>query len=515
MAINYSKILRVEASAVEIPAVDKKALLERFKEVGQFEGVSRAGVSEDDIVRYLHAMYRYTHSDTRVISVLYDFGYGLFPIRNDSYVKNRQHNLKKFLLKNPADFGRILTRVANWSPDQFTLNERLSQLSDNGITLNDELKDLYLQMMNHDVDEWWNSTVRHDIVNETTSQIFMKVVKNSSAYSTFITRINEWSSSLDGTVAPVRVVSIADEVEPVPQEPTSFEPEVQYGFDHADDFNPSAVQPVNELFISSPRETQDSQRFKSSSEPEVTVFNIQSDTSIVVNEPVSPFNPINQSVHEILPEPKEISNKTEMERHLERREVSTDRQEPELFDMSDHISNQNEILIEPQNIISETVTVEDKRFNNVSSDSLLSILHEKIFQIYQYRIFNIFSLKEQPMLNINQELLATIDDLIITMLSNQSISQLDINNVTFYKLNLRIEKTGKFLSHSYMIKSLTRSINKEKYKKISSSKSRDNLRSTMRPSMQHWEFYLKDLVSDNVLLFKDDEPIEYYKLNQS
>ena len=504
VAINYSKILRVEASAVEIPAVDKKALLERFKEVGQFEGVSRAGVSEDDIVRYLHAMYRYTHSDTRVISVLYDFAYGLFPIRNDSYVKNRQHNLKKFLLKNPADFGRILTRVANWSPDQFTLNERLAQLNDNGITLNDELKDLYVQMMNHDVDEWWNSTVRHEIVNETTSQIFMKVVKNSSAYSTFITRINEWSSSLDGTVAPVRVVSIANEVEPVPEELTSFEPEVQYGFDHADDFNPSAVQPVNELYISSPRETQDSQRFKSSSEPEVTVFNIQSDTSIVVNEPVSPFNLINQQVYEILPEPKEISNVTEKERHLIGTKMSTYRQEPELFDMSDdkfENTAADKIIIESNPVQEEeSLQVFDMQIVPTLQRSRISIVFKlKLFTHFTYKLFNPYSARIALYSIYNRPDRDEWNESIKAMINNNVLSTIIMNGSSFSKFNLVVEKTGRFLSHSYVLKSIYRSIDKENLKRVTASKSNANIRGALRPAIEDWTIYMEDMVADGYI----------------
>ena len=64
------------------------------------------------------------------------------------------------------------------------------------------------------------------------------------------------------------------------------------------------------------------------------------------------------------------------------------------------------------------------------------------------------------------------------------LSPVEVKGVMFYKFNLPIEKNDNFLSHSYMIKSLTRSINKEDSKKISSGKSRKNILSKMRPAIR-------------------------------
>jgi hypothetical protein len=241
---------------------------------------------------------------------------------------------------------------------------------------------------------------------------------------------------------------------------------------------------------------------------------VQSDTSIVVNEPVSPFNPINQQVYEILPEPKEISNKTEIERDLVRREVSNDRQVPELFDMSDDNYNQNEILNERILVEEKLESVDNEISSNVISqeDLFIQNIKTKLFKKYRFKTFISSLAKNDIFCNIDRPSGEQWSKAMISLVKTNVLSNVSTGVALKYKFNLQSEDSSKFLTYDYTIKSINRSLNKIPTKKLSASKLRHQIKNTIRPKINDWEEYLNSLVEEGYYRTIEESSIISYTL---
>lgn len=70
LKINYTKIERLVPQVQPVNTIDKDHLLTQFKATGAYEGSKIKKVKDDEIIRYINAMYKYTDSNKRVLNVL-------------------------------------------------------------------------------------------------------------------------------------------------------------------------------------------------------------------------------------------------------------------------------------------------------------------------------------------------------------------------------------------------------------------------------------------------------------
>lgn len=509
LAINFNNVVRVNAPVQVQPRSEKKRLVNNFIERGQFRETSRAQVTEDDIIRYLHAMYRYTDSGVRVTSVLYDFAYGLFPLRNDSWVKNRQHTLKRYLLTNRSDFNRLLKATATWSPDQFTLSQRLMQLSDNGIVLSDELKAMFIELTNADTEAWWNSSVREDIIKETTAGIFNKVVKQSSAYVTFISTVNEWSEDLIGQTAPVRIA--ADNIEPL-QEVFQTTDNSNHPADDFD-YNINIELPVIiGPHISSPKTIDDSKRFKLASDNNSqNDFQLISDINVVSRDPISPFDQLDNSFSKT----SEISRIQELARYFINKDQENHFENMNLFDQDDDmyvtdnvsVGIPDEIASIDQNI---NLNIEAVHYPISEYDSLTQSIKEKLFNKYRFKTFVSWMSKNDTYNNNNRPSSDQWNKAMGMLVKTNILSNVSTDNLLKYKFNLKVQDNSKFLTFAYVKKSIDRSLGKVFDKKLTAGKLRHQIAKNLRPSISDWDEYLTELVRECHYSAVDESSLIYY-----
>lgn len=148
--------------------------------------------------------------------------------------------------------------------------------------------------------------------------------------------------------------------------------------------------------------------------------------------------------------------------------------------------------------------------NNQFDESNIQYFKLKLFNKYRYRCFNssegrreLFSLKNRP---------SIVDwDKSLKLLVKTNV--LSVITAHKFKFNLLIDGTISFLNHEYMIKSITRSLNKEILKKLSAPKLRRNVKLSLRPTVNEWANYLEDLASDNFLVKEEQGLNTFYSLN--
>lgn len=145
------------------------------------------GETDCELIRYLNALIREADSCSRIVNVMYNFCYSIFPVRNLNFFKNRQHELEKILFKNKnrseheaSDrFKHILSCAISWSPDNFTWENRMDYLKENDIVLGNELLDVYRRLVEIDEDNWWHDSFRTKLQSLSVEDIFRRIIKYS------------------------------------------------------------------------------------------------------------------------------------------------------------------------------------------------------------------------------------------------------------------------------------------------------------------------------------------------
>lgn len=139
---------------------------------------------ENEIVRFLHAMYMYASEKDRKVNILSDLSYGFYPVRDLTWIHNKSNSLpcKTSLFDSHDEFNRIMLRVKTWSPNEFVMQDRLEYLQDHSIDLSPDFMSSYLQLLDLCIDDWWNNSKRLEIFDETNVEIFRKIIRGSSKY---------------------------------------------------------------------------------------------------------------------------------------------------------------------------------------------------------------------------------------------------------------------------------------------------------------------------------------------
>lgn len=283
-------------------------------------------------------------------------------------------------------------------------------------------------------------------------------------------------------------------------------PEINIHNDSVVAFSQDSVVRISDLRISSPPTAVNSQPLKTLLLPDQSVFNIGTDTTVVACDPVSPFNQADQSFTQFLPENLEISSVTEKLDQSILLELDHHTQDQSFFSVSDDFE---QAFDNNQNFNNEAVEIVEQHENT----SVAGISYrEKLFSKYRYKMFNPSDARNSMYTKSYRPGINNWSKCIRDMVKSQLLSCINVNGVSFYKFNLKTETSGKFLTHDYMIKSLTRSINKEPLKRISAGNSRKKLLKAMRPNITDWDFYLQDLVNDSYLNIDETSVIHYYTL---
>lgn len=140
-------------------------------------------------------MYKYTDSTTRITDCMYDFAYGIYPVRNMSFFKNKLHQLKKIMLNNKDEFESVIKEVIEWSPNNFTWEQRLIYFRSHNFEISEANLELYRQLMEIDIENWWSGKFRVNFEKESGKDIFFKIVKQASKYICCKEMIQEYSSN--------------------------------------------------------------------------------------------------------------------------------------------------------------------------------------------------------------------------------------------------------------------------------------------------------------------------------
>lgn len=161
-------------------------------------------IDGDEMIRYMHALYRYTNSKKRIVSVLDDFAYGIFPVRNLNWVKNKIQRIC-IILESEDTFIDTIRKIKEWSPDMFTWKQRMAHLNSHGIRMNNKQIEIYQKLVSQDINSWWEDSFHSKLAAESAHEIFYKIVKNATNCKYMSKEILRWSETKFLFTPPSRV----------------------------------------------------------------------------------------------------------------------------------------------------------------------------------------------------------------------------------------------------------------------------------------------------------------------
>lgn len=211
--ISYKKMEKVHLDYKKPPVEEKvesdadKRLkkLKAYVDSSKVNSSNAKGFAEEEVIRFLSAMFMHSFSTKRADRALNDFAYGFIPIRNANWFRNKFKGLKKVWLKDEKTFNRIITKVKEWTPDNFTMRNRITYFEKHNRSMkNKELKK-YKELMALDVDSWWaNTEIRNKLYSSTSEFIVLAITKDDKQYRKLKTRIAKWKPKKITIVAPTR-----------------------------------------------------------------------------------------------------------------------------------------------------------------------------------------------------------------------------------------------------------------------------------------------------------------------
>lgn len=195
---------------------EKKRILNEFK--SEVESVSSkiGGIPRDELVRYIHASFKYKETFKRIENILNDFSYGFYPARNYSWIKNKTHQLLPFVFKSSSEdssskknfFLKLMKEVKEWSPEKFTLEDRIDYMKKHLVNLSENQLQKYKSLVEIDIDNWWNSNIVQDIHSKAVDDLFLSAILNNKAYINQKVFLSKLSTEKLNAVVPVRLNNV-------------------------------------------------------------------------------------------------------------------------------------------------------------------------------------------------------------------------------------------------------------------------------------------------------------------
>ena len=209
---------RLKTSKKEVVEISKKEKLIKKLNEGGFTN-SRYKIDDDELIRWMHGVFRYRSSSSRIKMVLYDFSYNFYPSRNLDWIKNKLHLLTKILLENKDRFVDIIVSVKSYDPSHFSIEERISYMNKRGILLNNDQLEIYKELIEIDNNNWMKTKdlVSKDINDASPFYIFYLIVNEDSNYTLKRQIIKSWSdeylngSALNTDIEPQVEVEVFSE----------------------------------------------------------------------------------------------------------------------------------------------------------------------------------------------------------------------------------------------------------------------------------------------------------------
>jgi hypothetical protein len=164
-------------------------------------------VNENELVRYLHALYRHRNSIKRMKDLYYDFSYGFYPVRSYYWINNRLRILYS-IVKSEQTFLRFIAKIRLWSPNDFTLEDRILYIESNGMNLSQDQINCYRSLIDIDNRSWWSSGIQTKLLSASAyDDIFYNAVKSKILYSDLNIQIAEWSLNEIKSTVPSTIIA--------------------------------------------------------------------------------------------------------------------------------------------------------------------------------------------------------------------------------------------------------------------------------------------------------------------
>lgn len=174
---------------------EKKLLLCHFKEYN-LSGSKRISPDHNELVRYFSAFFKYQDSKRRFEDAHNDFSYCFYPARNLDWIMNRLKYLN-VAVQSESQFEILINDIRKWTPQSFTLQERLRYFANFNIFLSSEQQEILEKLIDIDSKAWNSNNFRPKLLSSTPYEIFKSVILNATTYEMKKIEILSWDIKLE------------------------------------------------------------------------------------------------------------------------------------------------------------------------------------------------------------------------------------------------------------------------------------------------------------------------------
>lgn len=487
---------------------ERKDLLDSFIEDCGVNNISKSNecsFDENELVRLFHGLFKYSESGKRLKSILYDFTYGFYPVRNDVWIKNKIQKLFPILLflgdsedQKGEKFCLFIQKVRNWSPEKFSRENRLEYLNRNGISFTEEMQEKYFRLLQIDLEAHSNSESESPIQTIPYSTIFYKVVKNAEPFRTKREIIEKWSQkfstpdfltsfnsllSKEQFIIDIKAVLQRKGNRAIPTSDVAIQSENNVSVEH-----PAIVAKDLEANSNKKIDNDDANRGKSSV-TSASSSEMSSGKGVVKLKRIKAIK-----TREIYDEKEVKITQTENIASVQQKETESEK----------------ERVHDNQNVILESNSKMNVDLRQIIDPELKTSVIQKLNKKYRYKKF-LSSVARCDIAphhkRINKEEWCILFN---SLIEDNYVSEIKLQRKFGYKINLKSFSTGSFITHHEIKNTIVSILNREKISSFTVKKIMEEMPKDMQPAEEELKNFLEDMVSEKELKFIDQDGLRTY-----
>lgn len=164
----------------------------------------------DEVVRYIHGMFRYRNSKNIFVDMLEDFVYGWWPVRNSAHLRSKNLYLFTYV-KDMSVLYDMIEAARRWSPESFNASKRRQYMRHAGIHLTAELQARYDALVADATEHYYSTYDNSEFINASTEDVVQALFKNRVGCSGMVDGFIKWAEETHLSEESRRLFEIVDD----------------------------------------------------------------------------------------------------------------------------------------------------------------------------------------------------------------------------------------------------------------------------------------------------------------
>lgn len=450
---------------------------------------SKLETTTSEMIRLFQGLFYHSESSARIVDLSKNLVYAFNNIRNIDWFRNRINNLdsrRLEILLNEELFHEFIDAVKNWKPVDFLISQRLEYMNQHGIVLTHEQDNIYLQLLEYDIEKWNESSIRDRLRDATPFEIFYTVVQAIPKYQNirFKTKIQRWSDSyvlVNGSQLDDIAPSNDDNYNP---------PEIEFGFDNDIEHNIRVDNPVVEntpVVVDS----------KSVIVENPVVVEVDKPLIVKVEKPVIVDDkPLIVEIEKLVIVESENPVVVEIDNHP----VFETNDNPVLFEIDNHPvfdiddlgDDNSNVIVDSSNALSNNCI-----FNEFQEREYI----DKLFSTYRFGEFTASLSLKRCFYNIRKPTTVYWNNFLRNLTSRNILSSTKVVNKVSYRFRIKGARNNPNMTYDHALSCLRKWYDNDQKPEFSAFLSKSKFTGSVVPDLNSWIQFIEYLVSTNILRF--------------